>query len=84
MRIKLGKGTTQLGTGVVILLRGSEVKEAIEDFLKKKGVKIDGAKTIGVNGELCVSGSIHVNPPGSVIQDGVKWDGRGIVSASPK
>ena len=77
MKIKKGKGTTEYGKGVDIKLSGEEVARAIMTYLTAKGVHISGARTITVNGELCESGRIYVDPSGFCIdKKGKKWDGR--------
>tara|TARA_R110001592_G_scaffold347735_1_gene641420 strand:- start:124 stop:363 length:240 start_codon:yes stop_codon:yes gene_type:complete len=77
MKIKKGKGTTEYGKGVDITLSGEEVARAIMTYLTAKGVYISGARTITVNGELCESGRIYIDPSGFCIdKKGKKWDGR--------
>jgi len=76
MKIKKGKGTTKYGKGVDITLSGEEVARAIMTYLTAKGVYISGARTITVNGELCESGRIYIDPSGFCIdKKGKKWDG---------
>lgn len=76
MKIKKGKGTTEYGKGVDITLSGEEVARAIMTYLTAKGVYISGARTITVNGELCESGRIYIDPSGFCIdKKGKKWDG---------
>jgi len=69
MKIKKGKGKTKYGKGVDITLSGDEVARAIMTYLTAKGVYISGAITITVNGELCESGRIYVDPSGICIWD---------------
>ena len=77
MKIKKGKGTTEYGKGVDITLSGEEVARAIMTYLTSKGVHIYGARTITINGELCESGRIYIDPSGFCIdKKGKKWDGR--------
>jgi len=77
MKIKKGKWITEYGKGVDITLSGQEVARAIMTYLTAKGVYISGAITIRVNGELCESGSIYIDPSGFCIdKKGKKWDGR--------
>lgn len=77
MKINTGNGTTKYGPGVEIHLTGDEVATAIGEYLVAHGVHVEGARTIRVNGELCKSGEIYVDPSGFVISDGKKFDGRG-------
>lgn len=77
MKIKQGNGTTQYGPGIEITLTGDEVARAIDAYLVAKGVTVRGSRTITVNGELCDSGRIYVDPSGFVIDRlGNKIDGR--------
>ena len=79
MKIKKGKGTTEYGKGVNIKLTGNEVATAIDAYLVARGVVVSGARTITVNGELCESGRIYVDPSGFCIdKKGKKWDGSDI------
>jgi hypothetical protein len=75
--VKHGNGTTQYGPGVSIELTGDEVATAISTYLVAHDINISGARTITVNGELCETGHIYVDPSGFVVSDGVKTDGRG-------
>lgn len=76
MKIKKGKGTTKYGKGVDILLSGEEVATAIMTYLTAKGIYISGARTITVNGELCKSGRIYIDPSSFCIdKKGKKWNG---------
>lgn len=77
MTIKFGKGKTKFGPGVQIDLEGKEVALAIYAYLTAHGVHISGPATIKVNGELCESGKIYVDPSGRVVADGVGWNGNG-------
>jgi len=77
MKVKHGKGTTKYGPGVQIDLSGNEVATAIDAYLVAKGVVVRGPRTIRVNGELCETGEIYVDPSGFVIRKGKKIDGRG-------
>lgn len=77
MIIKQGEGKTQWGPGVNIELTGNEVAVAIIAYLYAHGVYVDGPRTVTVNGELCESGRIYVDPSGFVIADGQKLSGRG-------
>jgi hypothetical protein len=77
MEIKYGEGKTKYGPGVSIELTGNEVATAIDAWLVAHGVHVSGPRTITVNGELCQTGHIYVDPSGFVIADGEKFDGRG-------
>lgn len=79
MKVKLGKGKTHSGPGVDITLTGEEVAEAISAYLVSRGVKIDGPRTICVNGELCDIGTVHVDPFGKVVWRGEEFYGRGYI-----
>jgi hypothetical protein len=71
----------QYGPGVsVVELTGDEVATAIDAWLVAHGVHVDGPRTITVNGKLCESGHIYVDPSGFVISDGVKTSGSGIAA----
>ena len=77
MKIKHGEGKTEYGPGIDIILTGDEIATAIWAFLVSHGVYIDGARTTRVNGQLCESGRIYVDPCGFVIVKGKKISGRG-------
>lgn len=78
MKVKMGSGKTEFGPGVEVTLTGSEVATAIDAFLVAHGIHVSGPRTITVNGELCSTGRIYVDPSGFVISDGEKYDGRGL------
>jgi hypothetical protein len=77
MKIQYGKGITEYGPGINILLTGDEVATAINAYLVSKNVYIDGPRTISVNGKLCKEGRIYIDPSGSVIAKGIRLNGRG-------
>jgi hypothetical protein len=77
MDVKFGKGKTKYGPGVEINLTGEEVATAIMDYLFFNDVHVSGPKTIRVNEELCEEGYVYVDPGGSVLKDGIIWNGRG-------
>lgn len=77
MEIKYGEGKTQYGPGVSIELTGDEVATAIDAWLVAQGIRVNGPRTISVNGELCEKGHIYVDPSGSVIANGVRFSGDG-------
>ena len=65
MNITYGEGKTKYGPGVAITLTGEEVARAITTWLTANKVDIQGPRTVSVNGEMCVTGSIYVDPSGS-------------------
>lgn len=77
MIVKHGERRTDYGPGVSIELTGDEVARAIDTWLVALGVCVRGPRTVTVNGELCKSGKVYVDPSGFVISDGVKFSGRG-------
>jgi len=77
MKVKYGKGKTEYGPGVEIELTGDEVAVAIDAYLVAHRIHINGPRTIWVNGDLCESGSIYVDPSGEVIADGKGFSGSG-------
>jgi hypothetical protein len=77
MKIDYGNGMTEFGPGVRVSLTGAEVATAIHTYLVAHGVHINGPRTIRVNGELCSSGDVYVDPSGFVINNGKKISGRG-------
>ncbi len=78
MEVSFGLGKTEYGTGVHIDLTGDEVAMAIYTYLMAHDIKINGAATITVNGELCEYGGVYVDPSGSVIADGEIWKGNNL------
>jgi hypothetical protein len=76
MIVKLGNGRTEYGPGVSVELTGDEVATAIDAWLVAHSVYVHGPRTVTVNGELCKSGHVYVDPSGFVIADGVKTSGR--------
>ncbi len=77
MKVVRGAGETQYGPGVDIHLSGDEVATAISAYLVAHNIYVEGVRTITVNGELCDSGRVYVDPSGSVISDGICHSGRG-------
>jgi len=77
MKVQYGKGKTEYGPGVEINLTGDEVAIAIDAYLVARRVRISGPRTIRVNGDLCESGHIYVDPSGFVIHKGEKIEGKG-------
>jgi hypothetical protein len=77
MKIDYGKGETEYGPGVDIKLTGEEVATAINAYLVAHGVHISGPRTIRVNGKLCESGGVYVDPMGFVVFNGERKCGGG-------
>jgi hypothetical protein len=77
MIVKYGEGRTEYGPGVIIELTGAEVATAIAAWLTAHNVYVNGPRTVTVNDELCGFGEIYVDPSGFVINNGVKFSGRG-------
>lgn len=77
MRVEHGDGPTEFGPGVNIELTGDEVAVAIDAYLVAHGVHIRGPRTITVNGALCESGQIYIDPSGFVVAGGERYSGRG-------
>lgn len=75
MEVKFGRGPTQYGPGVEINLSGDEVAVAIDAYLVAHGVLVRGSRTITVNGELCESGQVYVDPSGFVMNEGERLNG---------
>ena len=63
MKVKHEKGITG-----VVKLTGEEVATAILSYLVAHGVHISGPRTVTVNGELCESGMVYVDPVGHVAE----------------
>jgi len=53
-----------------IELTGDEVATAIDAYLVAHNVHVSGPRTIRVNGELCKTGLVYVDPSGFVNYDG--------------
>ncbi len=80
--VKHGAGKTQYGPGVSIELTGDEVATAIAAYLVAHDINISGARTITVNGELCETGHVYVDPSGFVVSEGAKISGQGTIQQS--
>lgn len=78
MKIKLGNGKSILGPGIDIEMSGNDVVLAITAYLIAHNIRIDGARTITVNNELCKYARVRVDPSGFVIRNGKKINGKGI------
>lgn len=77
MKIQHGAGKTEYGPGVSIKLTGDEVATAIDAWLVAQRVYVSGPRTITVNGDLCKTGEVYVDPSGFAIVNGEKVSGRG-------
>lgn len=77
MDIRLGDGPTEYGPGVAIEMTGDEIATAIIAWLVAHNVHIIGARTVTVNGELCETGKVYVDPSGAVVADKKRFLGRG-------
>lgn len=77
MDVSFGNGPTKYGPGVRIELTGEDIALAIYAYLVAHDIHISGARTVTVNGELCESGEVYVDPGGFVVADGEKYSGRG-------
>ncbi len=77
MKVTYGEGKTEFGPGVSIDLTGDEVAQAIDTYLVAHAVHVRGARTVSVNGDLCESGRVYVDPGGFCIAHGQRFDGRG-------
>lgn len=75
MLVKHGDGRTEYGPGVSVELTGDEVAMAIDAWLVARGIRVNGPRTVTVNGELCKSGRVYVDPSGYAIADGEKISG---------
>lgn len=80
MKVDYGNGSTENGPGVSIHLTGDEIATAIDAWLVAAGVVVRGPRTITVNGALCDTGRVYVDPSGFVIAAGVKLRGDGRTS----
>lgn len=77
MEVRYGPGITEFGPGVQIEMTGDEVATAIDAYLVAHGICVRGPRTVTVNGELCESGEIYIDPTGFVIHGGERISGRG-------
>jgi hypothetical protein len=77
MKIRYGNGSAKHGPGVSIELTGDEVATAIVAWLVAHDCHATGPRTITVNGELCKTGRIYVDPCGFVVRNGERFSGRG-------
>lgn len=83
MNIRRGSGQTEYGPGVLVELTGDEVEHAINAYLVAQGIQVHGPRTVTVNGVLCKSGSVYVDPCGKVTIDGSKL-GEEVTKELPK
>lgn len=77
MKVAFGSGTTKYGPGVTIDLTGEEVAMAIEAYLVAHDIHVRGPRTITVNGELCESGNVYVDPSSFAMVNGERYSGDG-------
>lgn len=77
MEVKYGEGATEFGPGVSIEMTGDEVARAVDAYLVAHGIHVNGPRTVTVNGKLCETGRVYVDPIGYVIKDGYRYCGRG-------
>lgn len=77
MKVSYGAGPTQYGPGVLVELTGTELAVAIQAYLVAHEVYISGPSTVHVNGELCDTASVYVDPSGFLVCKGERWSGRG-------
>lgn len=77
VKVKFGGGTTPFGPGVSVQLTGDDVACAIDTWLVAQGVHVSGPRTVTVNGEMCRSGHVYVDPSGFVVAEGRKLSGNG-------
>lgn len=77
MNIRHGDGRTEYGPGVLIELTGDEVATAVDSWLASHRINVSGPRTVTVNGRLCESGKVYVDPSGKVVAGGKEFDGRG-------
>ena len=82
MEIKFGDGKTEYGPGVAIELTGDEVATAIDAYLVAHRIYVCGPRTVTVNGDLCQTGRVYVDPSGSVIACGSRFSGRGPIPST--
>ena len=72
MEIKVGgtaiayKDSSGIVRGVALVLTGDEVADAIDMYVLSRGIKVNGPRTVSVNGVLCKEGLVYVDPSGSV------------------
>ncbi|RTL46270.1 MAG: hypothetical protein EKK53_04810 [Burkholderiales bacterium] len=62
---------------MTIELTGDEVATAVDAWLVAHGVHVSGPRTVRVNGTLCTSGEVYVDPSGFVVAHGLRIPGRG-------
>lgn len=74
MRVKRGTASDDSHPGVTIDLTGDEVATAIRHWLHGQGVLIFGSSTVRVDGNLCDSGQVYVDPSGNVVYNGKRYE----------
>ncbi len=70
MVISNGNGNTEYGMGISISLSSEQVCQALIKYIDELGVKIDGPRTITVNGKLVIGANIYVDPSGTISMHG--------------
>ena len=50
---------------------------AITTYMHAHQMYTSGTQTVSVNGELCDSARVYVDPSGFVMFNGQRWEGRG-------
>lgn len=81
MEIKHGNLVLKEGRGVEISLSGDELATAIDAYLVAHGICVRGPRTVRVNGEMCESARVFVDPSGFVNDNtnSVKYNGNGTI-----
>lgn len=77
MQIKFGEVASQYGPGVAVELTGDELATAIDLYLYSQGVCVNGPRTTTVNGQMCQSARVYVDPSGDVMANGTRYNGNG-------
>lgn len=60
---------------ITIQITGEEIAQALDDFLRRRGVEIQGPRTVRVDGELAQHATAYVivDPSGSVKINGTQF-----------
>jgi hypothetical protein len=67
MKIQGGLHDLSSGVGLEIQLSGDEVCDAIVHWMETKGLRINGSRTVMVNGAFASNARIIVDPSASVV-----------------